>query len=253
VVIAHAEVVVEMDYSDYGDYLIEKEFSRRQLKVVRDTHSAWLKKFAADGKRSILDFGAGAGYFVKTAQDMGFEVIGYEPSNKLREFASQTFDLNLSSAIPLGDGCFDAICMFDVIEHIPAIEQREILVLLAKKLTPGGLLIGNTPNIKSANIWIRRENDPAVWPPSHCSYFSTHSLDVYLRSLGLDKVFLYTKGFRTFRANKNALSFLERDVRSSFQRWTCIYPIKMVLRIFSLVLSPFGLGYQIYFEYRKPN
>ncbi len=251
-VIAQTEGAAEMDYSDYGDYLVEEISWGKILEKTKKTHSKLLTKMKGKQK-SILDFGAGAGFFVKAAKDNGFEAVGCEPSTKLRDFASRTLEVTLFKDIQMMDGTFDAVCMFDVIEHIPDHAQRDVVALLLSKLNPGGLLIGNTPNIDSANMLIRKENDPSIWPPSHCSHFSPFSIRVYLESFGLQKVVLYTNGFRLFRANKERLSFLEKNTSSALLKWLCIFPIKAAFRFISMVLSRFGYGYQIHFIYRKPE
>ncbi len=251
VIIAEAERKKDMDYSDYGDYLIEEQSWETHLAKAKKNHSVKLRALSSENKKTLLDFGAGEGFFVKAARDMGFEAVGYDPSDKLRTFASQTLGATLFSDLQMIDGTFDVISMFDVIEHIPAYAQREVMSSLVKKLNTGGVLIGNTPNFESANTWIRKESDPAIWPPSHCSYFSPYSLNAYLESLELVKVSLYTQGVRSFRANKDSLSFLEKNTASTLFKWSCIYPMKVILRMLSLALSPVGFGYQIYFSYRK--
>lgn len=239
-----------MDYTNYGDYLTDDRNVAKQLESTKKSAALLLAKYS--GKRkSLLDYGAGAGYFVRAATDLGLSASGVEPSSKLREFARSYLGVRLHGHLSEVEEHFDVITLFDVIEHIPELNQRELMSDLLSKLKPGGILLGNTPNWRSANRLIRAERDPAIWPPSHVSYFTLGSLDTYFKSLGLEKKSLYSNGFRTFRAQKNEYSFLEKPPPSLFLQWCIVYPLKVGIRLLSCIFSPLGLGYQIYFEYKR--
>lgn len=239
-----------MDYTNYGDYLIDDRSVAKHLESKRKYATLLLAKYC-DGEKSLLDFGAGAGYFVKAVNDLGFRAAGVEPSAKLREFASERLGVRLHSQLHETDENFDVITIFDVIEHVPEQSQRALMSELVSKLKPGGILLGQTPNWRSANRFIRAEKDPAIWPPSHVSYFTPSSLHAYFESLGLEQQSLYTKGFRTFRAEKNRYSFLEQPASSNFARWCAIYPLLAGMKFLSYVFGPIGLGYHIHFAYRR--
>jgi 2-polyprenyl-3-methyl-5-hydroxy-6-metoxy-1,4-benzoquinol methylase len=250
VVARPVELQEPMDYTEYGDYLVDDRIINKHLKSKR-RYAARLLDKKGDGERFLLDFGAGAGYFVKAARELGFRTIGVEPSAKLRTFASERLDLQLYAQLRDVKENFDVITIFDVIEHIPEQSQRELMSELVSRLKPGGVLVGQTPNWQSVNRLIRAEKDPAIWPPSHVSYFTPRSLHIYLESLGLKRERLYTKGFRSFRKNKDEYSFLEKSATSVIARWCLIYPLLVGMKLLSYILSSFGMGYHTYFAYRK--
>jgi SAM-dependent methyltransferase len=205
---------------------------------------------------SLLDFGSGAGYFCKAAQNCGFDVYGVELSATLSEFCKKRLGFaQIFHDIEECGTAFDAIFMSDVIEHFDPMFSRSLMSSIVDHLKPGGLLIGNTPNFGSANIRLCKDRDPVIAPPSHLCYFSLSTLEKYLSSFGLSRVSLHSDGLSSnsfLRKSKFSPSFLERGLRST---GVTMLPFYIFLRIaFAVVgacLRPFGLGYQIYFIYRK--
>lgn len=49
-----------------------------------------------------------------------------------------------ATALPFGDGSFDAVTMFDVLEHIP--DHHQAIAEVKRVLRPGGVLLVSTPN-----------------------------------------------------------------------------------------------------------
>ena len=189
--------VSSFDYSSYGDYLLlnDREIKKRIRWVTRQMAPVFrvVKKRFKDPV--IVDFGSGAGYFCKAAQDYGFKAIGVELSGKLTEFSKTRVGFgNVVQRIEDLNCQCDAIFMSDVIEHLHPGQSRQAMTEIVNHLNPGGLLVGNTPNFKSANIRLCKDKDPVIAPPSHVCYFSMKSLDKYLVSLGLTKVTLYSRG-----------------------------------------------------------
>jgi 2-polyprenyl-3-methyl-5-hydroxy-6-metoxy-1,4-benzoquinol methylase len=251
---------VSFDYSDYGDYLLLNEAdARRRIDCVGKTMKPIFKKLRKEFNDAVvLDFGSGAGYFCKAAEEYGFKALGVEPSDKLIEFSRKTvkFDTVYKSVEDINVQC-DAIFMFDVIEHLAPEKSRDIMISLLDRLPVGGFLIGNTPNFKSANIRLCKDKDPVIAPPSHVCYFSLRSLDAYLTALGLAKVKSYSRGLSSnsfFRKTKCERSFMEKGLRSAKIHEL---PLLIALRTFfaaaGFLLQPFGLGYQIYFVYQKKS
>ncbi len=248
------------NYSNYGEYLIlNKNDIQRRVKSTKKRKNNILKLIKQNFKTpKILDFGCGAGYFCKAAEENGFEVFGIEPSDKLRAFSKDKLGFqNILKSIGNINQKFDAICMFDVIEHLPLEESRNIMAQLVNHLNPNGMLIGNTPNFKSANILLCKDKDPVIWPPSHICYFTKQTLHKYLTSLELNKIKLYSRGFSSnsfFRKTKFEKSFLEKSVR---EQNIILMPISIVLRAIFQILGylqqPLDLGYEIYFTYQKVN
>jgi 2-polyprenyl-3-methyl-5-hydroxy-6-metoxy-1,4-benzoquinol methylase len=172
------------DYSEYGDYLVRDDDSiRRQVDFEKRRRRDLFSKLDTS---PILDFGSGAGYFCKAAEESGINCYGLEISHKLVDFCRTRVGFHrVFKSLDEIDIQFGSIFMLDVIEHLPPGHSRGILGRIVHMLLPGGKLIGNTPNFASANIRLCKDKDPAVAPPSHICYFTPTTLDRYLQSLGL--------------------------------------------------------------------
>jgi 2-polyprenyl-3-methyl-5-hydroxy-6-metoxy-1,4-benzoquinol methylase len=262
----------QLDYSGWGaavGYLIvldQAEIRVRVNAVARQYRRHFRRLVRRFGSPTVLDFGSGGGYFGKAAQEFGFETYGVDASSVLREFSKDRVGfrdvypsleiLALDLADRWGDDRareFDVIFLSDVIEHFHPSWSRHLMARLLDHLKPGGLLIGNTPNVRSLNILLFQERDPVVAPPSHLCYFSLKTLDQYLRNLGLLRQQLYSLGLSSdsfFRPSKFAPSFLEKPPKGSR---LLAGAVQKAFGCAGHVMRLWGLGYQIYFTYEKPR
>lgn len=244
------DVVSNMDYAEYGEYL----FGYNLKRVLKGLGRRWggLMTAAKDefGARvRTLDIGAGAGFFVRYAKNSGFDAYGVEPSDLLRDYANNTVGVRLLAKLEeVGDERFHVISLFDVIEHIPASELPNFMNKINSLLLPGGWLIGNTPNINSLNIKLRGNKDPVIWPPSHVSYFSARSLDIAMKKFSFEKIFTKTEGFVPFRKRKHVASFVDKP--KSITQKVASLPLRVLVKLFGKLLASTNYGYQIYFAYR---
>jgi 2-polyprenyl-3-methyl-5-hydroxy-6-metoxy-1,4-benzoquinol methylase len=258
-IIAHAiDNNTSMNYKDYGEYLIlEINEIHKRVEYIKNNMKPIFDLLRRHSANKLLDFGSGAGYFCKAAEELNFDVYGIEVSNKLVRYSKDVvgFEKVFKSYEDANIIEYDAILLSDVIEHILPVDMRNVMNNMLLHLKRGGLLIGNTPNIKSANILICKEKDPVIAPPSHCCYFSLKTLDRYLQRIGLSKVKLWTSGLSTnsfFRKDKFTKSFIELSIGKVNKLMLPIYIIvKVLFKYLGYVIAPFGLGYQIYFVYKK--
>jgi len=109
-------------------------------------------------KGKILDVGCAGGFFLKAAQDAGWDAHGVEPSKHL-----------VDSAVKMGvkakqgvlrdrlfpEASFDVVTFWDALEHVgdPKGDLQEAL----RVLKPGGLLLVNYPDYSSVwAAWLKR-------------------------------------------------------------------------------------------------
>jgi SAM-dependent methyltransferase len=78
---------------------------------------------------------------------------------------------------------FDAVLLFDVLEHVPVADQRPFLFTLRGALRDGGLILCQVPNANSILFGRYRYGD---W--THSSAFTEHSLDFVLFNSGFDDI-----------------------------------------------------------------
>lgn len=100
-----------------------------------------------DGGR-LLDVGAAAGFFLVAAREQGWKVEGIELSSWLADWAKQHFDLTIHTA-PLREGQFppdhfDAITMFDVLEHVE--DPTATVRIVREVLKDDGLFVLSYPD-----------------------------------------------------------------------------------------------------------
>jgi 2-polyprenyl-3-methyl-5-hydroxy-6-metoxy-1,4-benzoquinol methylase len=133
-------------------------------------------------KGRLLDFGCADGYFLSLAQQAGWQVVGVELSSQMRARAKAQLDAPVHASLDaLSSERFDAICLWEVIEHVPA--PATTLGGLVNLLAPGGTLALSTPNnghwqaLRAKAKWV------AYRPPSHLQYFTFASLEHCLHGL----------------------------------------------------------------------
>jgi len=135
----------------------------------------------------LLDIGCATGQFLAEMRRYpGWQVHGVEPSSEAAQFAQDTLGLDVhqgelaSAAYP--DAYFDAITMWDVLEHLH--EPREVLSEIDRILKPDGVLALRTPSLDS---WDARAFSP-YWAgldsPRHLAIFSRETAAALLSCTG---------------------------------------------------------------------
>lgn len=134
-----------------------------------------LEKAISNKPISVLDYGCGAGEFVKFISD-DFLTFGYEPNEKARHFAQQKSPKTkfISSLDEIDNNSLDAITLWHAFEHIE--NQQEILELFKMKLKDDGKLIIAVPNYKSYDAQYYQEFWAAYDVPRHIFHFSQEGM-----------------------------------------------------------------------------
>jgi 2-polyprenyl-3-methyl-5-hydroxy-6-metoxy-1,4-benzoquinol methylase len=135
----------------------------------------------------LLDVGCATGEFLSAAQARHWQVYGVEPSPIGAALAERvpgaTIHTGTLDTAPWPDAYFDAVALFEVIEHLQS--PRAYIEKIARLVRPGGMLVLTTPNIRSlAYFLVGRRWDP-VGPNDHLYLFSPKTLQRLLDSCGL--------------------------------------------------------------------
>jgi SAM-dependent methyltransferase len=94
----------------------------------------------------LLDFGCGAGGFLRKAQGLAVEVVGVELEARVQDYwAGQ---LKITPSLDAVGGGYDLITAFHVVEHLQ--DPRKILGELGDLLGPKGRLIVEVPSADDA-------------------------------------------------------------------------------------------------------
>lgn len=161
----------------------------QRAQALRPLMQQFSQRVGRNGR--LLEIGCGYGFLLAAAQQNGWQVTGLEPSAHAAAFARQTFGLEIieDSAENLGQLAlepFDAILMFNVIEHLP--EPLAVLRMVKKQLTPGGILWAVVPNVSSLDRHWHGDSWSAWDVPYHLWHFSPTSMTRLLQKAGFQQV-----------------------------------------------------------------
>ncbi len=136
----------------------------------------------------LVDFGCGDGAFLRELNDPA--AIGFEIGSpgRLQAGPSEIVLGNWASTVGGADlpaGQFAAVTAFDVLEHLPRIEED--VALIRSLLKPGGLFFASVPDISSivARAMGKRWNMILL---EHLWYFSPSTFDTFLARFGFERV-----------------------------------------------------------------
>jgi 2-polyprenyl-3-methyl-5-hydroxy-6-metoxy-1,4-benzoquinol methylase len=133
-----------------------------------------LKKSILTSGPRLLEIGVGRGAFLQQAQKAGFDISGVELNPDGAESARSKgfviYEEDLSSLCSDHADAWDALCAFQVLEHLP--EPRAFLEQALILLKPGGSLILSVPNADIASWLDPARTDLLDQPPHHMSHWN---------------------------------------------------------------------------------
>jgi 2-polyprenyl-3-methyl-5-hydroxy-6-metoxy-1,4-benzoquinol methylase len=137
--------------------------------------------------QSLLDVGAGNGYFVYLARkDFGIDAQGIDISRIHTEFAGRVLntDIRLEALHEHSRRDYSAVTIFNVLEHVP--DPVGMVQESRARLTDGGHIVITTPN--PGGLAARRTGLKGwgmIEPPHHINLFTRVSLSAILTRNGL--------------------------------------------------------------------
>lgn len=114
-----------------------------------DNHIKLLQEHGGIQDMRVLDIGCGGGLFLKKARELGAEVMGLELNDERAQYCISKHQLEIvkrpieSEYWEQHEGSFDAVTLWDVIEHVNY--PKETIQASARLLKPGGVLLLDTP------------------------------------------------------------------------------------------------------------
>jgi len=151
--------LVYVNPRDNLDYILENYAAVKDdkyLEELRGRKASFLRGLRLierfnSRKGRLLDVGCFTGLFLDLVRENGWTALGVEPSQWAVEYARDKLKLNVLQGkledIKCDDESFDAVAMWDVVEHLS--DPKSTLTLVNKKLKNGGILFLNTPNYDS--------------------------------------------------------------------------------------------------------
>ncbi len=173
---------------EFSDYAADERFFRKNFCL------RWkaLKQFIDPTRhRHLLEIGSAYGFFLDEVRNFFESVQGLDITDAGVQYARNNFGLNVTQAdflsYDLGVQKFDAVCMWDTIEHLRA--PNEYVEKLASYTEPGALLAITTADADSVNARLRGRRWRMLHPPTHLHYFSAKTLNRLLDRYGFDVVY----------------------------------------------------------------
>lgn len=165
-----------------------------------------VKKYAK--AKSILDIGAGNGFFLNAARTAGFHVQGLEPDDKAREVANSDFKLDLNppeSIASIESDSLDVITMWHVLEHVYHL-KRDIKEI-SRVLKDDGALILALPNIDSYDSKYYKEYWDGLDLPLHLYHFTPKDVSNLFEQIGMEVVEMKPMKFDSYWVSMNSEKF----------------------------------------------
>ena len=152
------------------------------------------EKYCPKENRQLLEIGSGPGYFLKYGKELGWDVIGFEPSKQAYEY-SKKFGVNVINEFFNEQRVkifkkFDVVYMNTVIEHLS--DPISLLKACRNVLNPNGIIFIVSPNdYNPLQIILKNKLGYEPWwvaPPQHINYFDFDSIRNLLKRLGFEVV-----------------------------------------------------------------
>jgi 2-polyprenyl-3-methyl-5-hydroxy-6-metoxy-1,4-benzoquinol methylase len=138
------------------------------------------------GVGRLLDFGCGAGSFLLTMAEQGWQVTGLDASvgavQHIREHHGLTALVGTLPHPELRPGSFEVVTMWHSLEHVH--HPLAILREAHRLLVPGGKLIVATPNIAGLPFRLFGPSWFALDLPRHLTHFTPATLTAMLQAAG---------------------------------------------------------------------
>ncbi|MBX3662249.1 MAG: class I SAM-dependent methyltransferase [Burkholderiales bacterium] len=136
----------------------------------------------------LCDVGCSRGQFVATALAEGFGAEGVEPAPQIAQ-AARDAGLPVRTGLledqQYADACFDALTLFEVVEHLRT--PLPLLTECRRVLKPGGILListGNAASWTAATMGVRWDYFDMARDGGHISFFNPRSMAILAANAG---------------------------------------------------------------------
>lgn len=164
---------------------------------------------------NVLDLGCGTGITTKYIARLKANVIGIDLSPKLIEFAKENSDHKNSkylvddiTTVDLGKETFDAICLIDIMEHIPIKKISKLIKNIKKYSHKNTIIYLNIPDARLQS-WVKK-NKPDKLQIIDEGYSISNILD-WFRSIDFEVINIKVYGI-DFPLQYNSYIFVRKNI-----------------------------------------
>jgi SAM-dependent methyltransferase len=168
-----------------GDHTFYAAFYENLRKRRLFTDNTLREEFRLAAKRippgaHVLDVGCGHGNFRQCVPDADY--TGLDPHFALQSPVPGVRNESLEHHLRTHAGAYDAVCCFEVLEHVR--DPRALFAGIVQAAKPGGLICIGVPHVPS--VFTRIPNFLISAPPHHLTWWSKRALRDLARSAGAD-------------------------------------------------------------------
>jgi SAM-dependent methyltransferase len=206
--------------ADYHSYRAKPDGTNERIRKTDPIR----KLLPVQGSARLLDFGCGAGDFLRRMHALGWNVTGLDMAEPAVSRIRDQYGLPAQVGTlpsPLWDAaCFEAITMWQSLEHVH--QPLDVLHEAYRLLTAGGRLLVAAPNFDSfASRWFG-----ASWYgldlPRHLTHFTPQTLRMLLRRAGFERVEMRQQQRNSWirhSAERHGSRFLQTRLGSGLAGW----------------------------------
>jgi SAM-dependent methyltransferase len=227
---------------------------RTLARLVARAKRRQIERLMPSGSRMLLDYGCGTGTWLSELRNAGCDVdmagtdIFDGPLRSLREQGIRAFRCDETDLFDhVRPSSVGVVHLFHVIEHVPS--PLRVLSRLREALVPGGVVIGQTPNVASygCRFWGERWNQWHV--PHHFVLFTHDTLARHAVRAGFEVVSV-----------TNSLSGATQWAQSGLRAWSAfrrrpflatsepLYPV-LILASLPLAMLETAFGHTCHMDF----
>ncbi|MDA9550045.1 class I SAM-dependent methyltransferase [Oceanospirillaceae bacterium] len=164
--------------------------------------------------KDVLDFGCGAGGFVRKADKLANNVVGIELEQRVHDYWENSFELhkNLDEI----NNKYDLVTAFHVIEHL--MDPKQVLKDLSECIKPNGRIVIEVPNASDAllELYNNQAFQNFTYWSQHLYLFTTDTLARLSKEAGLQIVSI--QQYQRYPLS-NHLYWLSQSLPGGHEKW----------------------------------